>query len=223
MNQTIQLGMAAEANFARALAIVSSSGSGSGSGTISSVGGIKGAGYRPSIVLQTIVTAVSAHCDGHIIKSLSLPWLQIAKKVAADPYYLYGFAQKPREFEEFLAACYDEAGFDEVVLTPRSGDRGRDVIAIKNGMFSLRILDQAKAYKAGHLVSHNDVRAMLGTLDTDSNSSKGIITTTSDFCPNIMIGPEFKRFMPYRLDLVNGTKLGEWIVSLSEESQVGEI
>jgi len=30
-----------------------------------------------------------------------------------------------------IAGVYKESGFDEVTLTPRSGDFGRDVIAIK--------------------------------------------------------------------------------------------
>ena len=61
-----------------------------------------------------------------------------------------------------MAGAYSKAGFDEVTLTPHSGDFGRDVIAIKRGIGSIRVIDQVKAYKKGHLVTANDVRALHG-------------------------------------------------------------
>jgi restriction system protein len=57
-----------------------------------------------------------------------------------------------------------EAGFDEVTLTPRSGDLGRDVIAVKRGLGTVRVIDQVKAYGPSHLVTADDVRALLGVL-----------------------------------------------------------
>ena len=101
-------------------------------------------------------------------------------------------------------------------MTPRSGDRGRDVIATKRGHGSIRILDQAKAYKPGHLVTHNDVRAMIGALTTNPNSSKGIVTTTSTFQPRISESPEFKPLMPFRLELVDGASLRAWVANLAK-------
>jgi len=37
-----------------------------------------------------------------------------------------------RHWEEMIAAAFHEAKFDEVILTPQSGDHGRDVIAISD-------------------------------------------------------------------------------------------
>ena len=113
----------------------------------------------------------------------------------------------PRKWEEIIAAAYDRAGFEEVTLTPRSGDFGRDVISIKRGFFAIRILDQVKAYKPGHLVDANDVRAMIGVLCTDQAATKGIVTTTSDFAPRIYEDPSIKPHIPYRLELINGLTL----------------
>ena len=45
------------------------------------------------------------------------------------------------KWEELIAAAFDYAGYDEVILTPRSGDHGRDVIATKNGIGAIRIID----------------------------------------------------------------------------------
>jgi restriction system protein len=78
------------------------------------------------------------------------------------------------------------------------------VIAVKNGVGCVKIIGSVKAYKPGHLVKHEDVRALLGVLSGEQNASKGIITTTSDFAPKIKSDPFIKPFMPTRLELMNG-------------------
>lgn len=163
-----------------------------------------------SLMLQTLVTPLAKVEDGQLIQCVAIPWLAILRELERDPAFLHNFSKHHRAFEEFLAATYERAGY-AVTLTPQRGDRGRDVIAVKKGFGSVRILDQAKAYGPKHLVTHDDVRAMLGTLSTDANASKGIITTTSDFQPGILQGEEFRRFIPYRLELKNGTQLLDWL------------
>jgi restriction system protein len=121
---------------------------------------------------------------------------------ARDPTSLLGV--NPRDFEALVAASYDAAGFDEVVLTPRSGDEGRDVIATKRGFFSVRIVDQCKAFRPGHKVTANDVRALVGTLIGDRAVSKGVVTTTSTFAPGIATDSLLAPLMPTRLELVDG-------------------
>jgi restriction system protein len=111
-----------------------------------------------------------------------------------------------RLWEEIVAGAYKKAGFDEVILTPHSGDHGRDVIAVKKGLGSIRVIDQVKAYKPGHLVTANDVRALFGVLQGDG-ASKGFVTTTSDFAPLIKEDPLLMPFMPSRLELINGAML----------------
>ncbi|WP_439375522.1 restriction endonuclease [Bradyrhizobium sp. DASA03120] len=78
-----------------------------------------------------------------------------------------------RIWEEIIAGAFVKAGFDEVVLTPRSGDHGRDVIAIKNGIGSIKVLDSVKAYKPGNLVTKEEVHALMGVVALDPNASKG--------------------------------------------------
>jgi len=107
---------------------------------------------------------------------------------------------------DFRAGAYKRAGFDEVTLTPRSGDYGRDVIAVKAGIGSVRVIDQVKAHKPGHLVTADDVRALMGVLQGDG-ASKGFLTTTSDFAPRIKEDPLILPFMPSRLELINGKML----------------
>jgi restriction system protein len=116
-----------------------------------------------------------------------------------------------------FAGAFHEAGYDEVVLTPRSGDFGRDVIAFKHGVGCIKIIGSVKAYGQGRLVRHDDVRALLGVLSGESNTSKGIITTTSDFAPTIRTDPFIKLFLPTRLDLLNGAELQKWLMKLAEK------
>lgn len=146
------------------------------------------------------------------MRAAAVPWLEIVTALEHDPNLLSYFAKEPRKFEEFIAASYERAGFDHVILTPQRNDGGRDVIATKRGFGSIRFLGQTKAYSPGHLVTHDDVRAMIGVLNVDRNSSKGLITTTSDFQPGITKpDSQFREFLPHRLELKNGTQLIDWL------------
>jgi restriction system protein len=161
--------------------------------------------FPPEVTLQAVVERIGDADDGSIISTLGPAWVAIMDLLAQDPDALHKLTD--RQFEELIAATYDKAGYDEVILTPRSGDFGRDVIAIKRGWGSIRIIDQAKKYKPGHLVTANDVRALSGVLHGDPKATKGIVTTTSAFAPRIEVDPYLAPLMPFRLELVNGEDL----------------
>ncbi|TVT50251.1 MAG: restriction endonuclease [Denitromonas halophila] len=152
--------------------------------------------------------------DGTLIEAVAIPWFTILEILRRDPKA--AFQISPRRWEEIIAGAYSAAGFDEVILTPSSGDLGRDVIATKNGFGSIRIYDQVKAYKPGHLVTAEEVRAMNGILT--GNVSKGVITTTSDFAPRIQEDRILKPLMPHRLELKSGVKLLAWLESVRSSS-----
>jgi restriction system protein len=139
-----------------------------------------------------------------LIQVSLVPWFEIIGLITSDPKSIYQI--DARRWEEIVAAAYEQAGFDEVILTPRSGDYGRDVIAVKKGLGEVRVIDQVKAYKAGHLVTANDVRALMGILQTDG-ASKGFLTTTSDFAPRIKDDPLITPFIPRQLELISGNQL----------------
>jgi len=105
-----------------------------------------------------------------------------------------------------IAGVYSRAGWDVVILTPPSGDRGRDLIATKSGVGRIRVIDQVKAYSPGHLVTAEGVRALLGALQMDG-ASKGFLTTTSDFAPGLRQDPEWRKVIPTQIELVNGERL----------------
>jgi restriction system protein len=68
------------------------------------------------------------------------------------------------------------------------------------------VIDQVKAFTPPRLVTANDVRALMGVLQTDG-ASKGFLTTTSDFAPRIKTDPLITPLIPARLELINGTTL----------------
>lgn len=142
---------------------------------------------------------------------LSTPWEAVFKRVNENPETLYEFSKNPRMFEEFIAESYRRAGFI-VRLTPRSGDRGVDVIAELPGHGAIMIVEQTKAYSKGKVVTANDVRAMVGVLSTHPSASKAVITTTADFAPGVF--GEFANLTPTRLELRDGIKLIQWLKTL---------
>lgn len=89
----------------------------------------------------------------------------------------------PRQFEEFIADTLTQLGFTDVVLTPRSRDGGKDVIASNkiNGI-PLAFYFECKKYAEGNKVQLETLRALLGTIAHESNRvNKGVLVTTSTF------------------------------------------
>ncbi|MFO0863973.1 MAG: restriction endonuclease [Gemmataceae bacterium] len=169
----------------------------------------------PAILLQSVVEKSEGTSEGQIVEAVSIPWFMIAKLIEKHPSVVYQI--DPRKWEELIAGWYTAAGFDEVILTPRSSDFGRDVIAVKYGMLTVRVIDQVKAYKEDLLVPANDVRALLGVLQADQRATKGFVTTTSDFAPRIADDPFIAPFLPFRLELINGSKLIERIKQVADK------
>jgi restriction system protein len=166
--------------------------------------------------LSGIVIPVGKTDCGSLIKSTASVWIGIAKRL--ENQWSLAYDIPPAQWEEIIAGAFDHAGFDSVVLTPRSGDHGRDVIATRNGVGCIKIIGSVKAYKPGHLVGYDDVRALIGVMSGERDTSKGIITTTSDFPPNIKSDPYIGPFLPTRLELMNGEALQKWLAELARET-----
>jgi restriction system protein len=169
-----------------------------------------------NFLLQAVVLTGARTDEGHIIESIAPAWCEIARVLCANPALMYQIDH--RKWEELIAGTYKQAGFDEVILTPRSGDFGRDVIAIKHGYWTVRFIDQVKAFAPQRLVTADDVRALLGVLSADPRASKGIITTTSDFAPRIMQDDLLRPFIPTRLELINGKNLIHRLTELTRRN-----
>src|SRR5208282_5854203 len=94
----------------------------------------------------------------------------------------------------FVAGAYEREGY-EVVLTPRSADLGRDLIATKPGVGEIRIFDQVKRYAPHRVVPAEEVRAFLWVVHA-GKASKGFITTTSTFAPKLLEDDYISPFIP---------------------------
>ena len=169
----------------------------------------------PEITVAALLLNGAETDEGRLVTVITPAWNQIVRLLMDDPNVAYSI--DPRRWEEIIAGAYDAAGFDEVILTPRSGDLGRDVIATKTGVGSIRIFDQVKAYAPGHVVPANDVRALLGVITGAGNVSKGVVTTTSVFAPNLKRDPFIAPFVPHRLELRDREILMPWLAELAAQ------
>jgi restriction system protein len=168
----------------------------------------------PEIILQALLTFGDKTSEGRLIEAVRLPWYELVKIITRDPEEL--FKMDPRTFEELIAGAYDREGF-RVELTPRSGDKGRDVVATKDGVGSIRIFDQVKLYKITHRVTADEVRALIGVISTAPNVSKGVFTTSSEFAPRLLHDENISRLVPHRLELKPREILIPWLDKVSKQ------
>lgn len=82
---------------------------------------------------------------------------------------------QPREFEEWTQSLFVALGYDNVILTPTSGDKGIDIRAEKAGK---RIAVQCKKYKG--VIGTPILQGFLGAMQTEG-FDKGFIITTGTF------------------------------------------
>lgn len=173
------------------------------------------ANLPPLLVQTAVITVGKATNDGALVEAVALPWREIVALIEKNPDFLN---QVPwRRVEELIAGAYKREGWEEVTLTTRSADGGRDIIAVTHRPCAIRVIDQVKAYSPGHRVSANDVRALLGVLSSDLNVSKGFVTTTADFAPGILEDRSIVPFLPYRLELKNGVRLRSWLLEVAAQ------
>jgi hypothetical protein len=141
-----------------------------------------------------VITQLYPVDQGLVIAADPIQFSAIVKDLERDPSLVHQIHW--RKWEE-LAAAYDREGF-EIVLKPRSNDGGRDVIATRADIGTIRIYDQVKTLSSNRLVTATDVRAKPGVLCADPNVSKAFVTTTSDFTPGVYVDPRLHQSMPYR-------------------------
>jgi restriction system protein len=167
---------------------------------------------RPNVTLSGIIIPEKKVHEGVLISSVSFAWVEIAEMLKGD--WSRAHEVSPSKWEEVVAGAYKRAGYDEVTLTPRSADHGRDLIAVKKGMGTIKILGSVKAYKPGLLVKKEQVHALVGVVSLDPTATKGILTTTSDFAPRILEDKYLAQAIPDKIELMNGEKLRLWLGDL---------
>ncbi|MCI0387427.1 MAG: restriction endonuclease [Acidobacteria bacterium] len=170
----------------------------------------------PTILLQAVIIPGEKTAEGQLIESVAFAWFDIIELIQRSPEAIYEIDW--RKWEEIIAGAYSQQGFD-VVLTPRSNDKGRDIIATSKTLGSICFFDQVKAYRPGHVVTLEEVSAMVGILNIYPNVSKGLITTTSSFAPGVLKDPDIARFVPYRLELKWWEPLLQWLADIAAKEK----
>jgi restriction system protein len=167
----------------------------------------------PPLLLPTILEFGDTVQEGVLVRAVGFAWLEFVAAMLHDPRIMYDV--DPRKLEELIAGGWKRAGADEVILTPRSGDGGKDVIATFAKAGRVRLFDQVKRYAPDHLVTAEEVRTMLGVLHIEGNVSKVFVTTTSEFAPGIARDDGIQRYIPGKLELRPRGVLLPWIEELA--------
>jgi len=102
----------------------------------------------------------------------------LLKRMTANPELMKSLTG--REFEELVAALYDDAGFD-VELTPASHDGGFDIYARQSTPFGKLItLIECKRHSQQYPVGVHLVRHLFGVVEA-AQAHAGVLATTSTF------------------------------------------
>lgn len=121
----------------------------------------------------------------------------------------YSYFANGYKFEEFLKTYLEKIGLDEVVVTQRSHDGGRDLTAMRTGIGDLggqdfrRYCIQAKRYKPSSTVNIKDVREL--SYVSTKEKAVGIFITTAKFSKNTI--EEFKDDQVTPIILIDGKTL----------------
>jgi hypothetical protein len=126
--------------------------------------------------------------------------------LAEHPQALYGLT--PRRFEELCAEIYARRGFQDIRLTPESGDGGVDIYAIHRGLTgsSLHVV-QCKRWAPGKHVGRPELQKLWGVWQ-DTGGTKAVMATTSFFTRPALDWQSNKR---YQMELLDFDGIRDWL------------
>lgn len=98
-----------------------------------------------------------------------------------------------------MASIYADLDYN-VTLTKRTGDGGRDIIALsRKDYLSLKLIIECKRYAPRRKVTVTQVRALFGVMQ-DEQVTKALLATTSGFTKQ---AKEFAQRNVWKLDLAD--------------------
>jgi HJR/Mrr/RecB family endonuclease len=102
------------------------------------------------------------------------------KEFAADPEKIDQLS--PFQFEELVAELLRDLGYD-VCLTPKTRDRGRDVLAYAKlaGQLNCLVLVECKKWRRDRTIEPAIVKQLLFTVRDQDRATHGMIVTTAQF------------------------------------------
>lgn len=99
--------------------------------------------------------------------------------IAENPELMIGM--DPRDFEKLVAQLLESLEFENIILTPRSGDGGRDVIATKF-IAGIPLLFSFECKRYSNKIGLDIMRGLLGSVaHGPTKVNKGVLVTTSSF------------------------------------------
>lgn len=168
--------------------------------------------------MESIANALSKVATEIIYKAnqQTLPKIEFIKEVSEELLSRLArfpeerFRLNPRVFEETVAELLDKMGYD-VRLTPRTGDKGRDVIAsIKTPTAPILMLVECKRYAPNRLVGPEPITRLWYRM-FDDHANLAMVITTSRFQP---IAKETAINRGYQISLKEGEDFIQWLRSL---------
>lgn len=115
------------------------------------------------------------------LKTVQFLPIKLFEQISNDPNLMRGM--DPREFENLIAELMYKSGFENIIVTPRSNDKGRDILATKT-VCDIPILFafECKRYSPKNKIKPEIMRALLGTISHhQTKANKGVLVTTSSF------------------------------------------
>lgn len=73
-----------------------------------------------------------------------------------------------------------------------------------------------KRYADHREVGYDDIRALLGVMGSEPETSKGMVLTTSKFPAGLRRQKRIMQYVPTRLELLDGKAVLEWLTKLRE-------
>jgi len=139
---------------------------------------------------------------------------KFAEQIVKNPELL--FSIEPRFFEELIASIYADLDY-EVILTKRTRDDGRDIIALgRKDFLSLKLIIECKRYARHKKVSVTQVRGLFGVL-SDEHATKALLATTSGFTKPAR---EFAKRNVWQLDLIDHSDLLQMIRKYARDPDI---
>lgn len=161
------------------------------------------------LTVSSLIVPERKMAEGVLLRSTSLVWDEIVDELGENWERAYSLG--PRQWEELIAGAFTKDGYVDVILTPSSRDHGRDLIATKRGVGTVKIVGSVKAYKRDLKVDYDSIRALAFVMLAERGVSKGVVLTTSDFPPLVYEDPHLKKYLHKKLELVNGNQLQAWL------------
>ena len=128
------------------------------------------------VKVEDEATDIAREINARLVIVQYLPF-KILRAVTENPYLMKGL--RPREFEELIAELLNQHDFENIILTERSGDGGRDVIATKR-FLNVPMLFAFECKQYSKNVGVEKLRTLLGTISHGRTKANiGVLATTA--------------------------------------------